>query len=50
MGADADEQFLTMCRDDLEERLQPIQSGLGKEPLEFLESILDLEDLRERLV
>lgn len=49
MGAAADEQFLTMCRDDLEERLQPIQSALGKEPLDFLESILDLENLREHL-
>ncbi|HEY0511785.1 MAG TPA: hypothetical protein VGH73_07775 [Thermoanaerobaculia bacterium] len=49
MGAEADEQFLTDLRDNLEGRLQPVQSALPREPLDFLESILDLEGLRQRL-
>jgi hypothetical protein len=48
-GTEADEEFLTGLRDDLEGRLQPVWSALPDEPRDFLESILDLEGLRQRL-
>lgn len=49
MGEDADEEFLRMSRDHLNERIQPVWSALEGDTLEFLESILDLDELRERL-
>jgi hypothetical protein len=49
LGSEADEEFLTGLRNDLEGRLQPVQSALPQESLAFLGSILDLEDLRQRL-
>ena len=49
MGGDADEQLLTDLRDSLDSRLEPVRSALPREPLDFLDSILDLEGLRRRL-
>jgi hypothetical protein len=49
LGTEADEEFLTGLRDDLKGRLQPVRSALPGELLHFLESILDLERLRQRL-
>lgn len=49
LGTEADEEFLTSSRDDLEEKLYPVQSAITGEPREFLRSLLDLEDLRQRL-
>jgi hypothetical protein len=49
LGTEADEDFLTGARDDLERRLQPVKAAIPDEPRDFLESILDLEALRQRL-
>lgn len=49
LGAEADEEFLTGLRNDLEGRLQPVQSAMPQESLDFLGSLLDLERLRQRL-
>jgi hypothetical protein len=49
LGAEADEEFLKASRDDLDERLQPVRGAIPDEPRDFLESLLDLEMLRERL-
>lgn len=49
LGAEADEEFLTGLRIDLEGRLHPVRSALPSEPLRFFDSILDLEGLRQRL-
>jgi hypothetical protein len=49
LGVEADKEFLSELRDDLKRRLQPVRSALPSEPLDFLESILDLERLQQRL-
>ena len=49
LGADADEEFLTLFRDDLERRLGPVRAALDNEPRDFLDAVLDLEGLRQRL-
>lgn len=49
LGTEADEEFLTISRDDLEDRLRPVKAAIPDEPRDFLNSILDLEELRRRL-
>jgi hypothetical protein len=49
LGTEADEDFLTRSRDVVAERLYLVKAGLPSEPRDFLESILDLEGLRQRL-
>lgn len=49
LGREADEEFLFACRDDLENRIRPVESALEKEQLVFLRSILEVEGLRQKL-
>ncbi|MDX6484089.1 MAG: hypothetical protein QOE95_1860 [Gaiellaceae bacterium] len=49
LGTEADENFLIGMREDLEGRLYPVKGAIPEEPRDFLESILDLEGLRQRL-
>ncbi len=49
LGAEADQEFLTGLQDDLEARLEPVRSALPAETIQFLESILVLDRLRDRL-
>jgi hypothetical protein len=49
LGTEADENFLIGMREDLEGRLYPVKAAIPEEPRDFLESILDLEGLRQRL-
>jgi hypothetical protein len=49
LGPEADEEFLTSFRDELERRLHPVRSALDQEPRDFLDAVLDLEGLRQRL-
>ncbi|HJX28836.1 MAG TPA: hypothetical protein VJ885_13070, partial [Thermoanaerobaculia bacterium] len=49
LGRDGDEEFLIACRDDLENRLHPVASALEKEQLAFLRSVMDVEELRQKL-
>ncbi len=49
LGTEADEDLLEGLRDDLKGRLEPVRAAIPDEPRDFLESILDLEALRQRL-